>query len=121
MQLVWSLEGAAVLLWRRVEAQEQTGPEDLPGSMVRDVSPFWECFGRGGTASQGTEEPVGAIVPPCPLASVQRHLLRVANLDTSFLLCFIQAPHSWFNCPSGTNLHQSQNGETLPRGPGSQS
>ena len=79
-----SLLGIAVLLWRmRAEAWEQTAwSEDSLGPHP------WSAFGRGGIASQETEELAGTTVLPCSLAQWQRHLLRAANLDTDFLPCF---------------------------------
>ena len=59
--------GIEVLLWRRrAEAQERTvWPEDLLGHPGRDSSLAWSEFGRSGTASPGTKEPVGGTEMPC--------------------------------------------------------
>ena len=75
-----------MLQWvRRTEAQEWTAwYEDPLGHIGRDSSPYWSVFGRGGTASPGTKEPVGTTELPCSLAYKQRCLLREANLDASF-------------------------------------
>ena len=49
--------------------------------------PFLEYTGRGGITSLEIKEPLGAIELPL-LTYEQRCVLRAANLDAGFLLCF---------------------------------
>jgi len=66
----WSLVGVAVLLWRRRAGTEEwtVWSEDPLRCTGRDSSPSWSTFGRGGIASLGTKELVGAIALPHSLA-----------------------------------------------------
>lgn len=52
--------------------------------MLGKTVPFLSVYLRGSTASLGTKELAGSTELPHSLAYLQRHLLRRANLDTSF-------------------------------------
>ena len=59
-----SLVGMAVFLWRR-KAEAPGGKHGLriPWVALREIVPILgSAFGKGGTASQGTKELLGAIV-----------------------------------------------------------
>lgn len=60
-------------------------PQDTLGGKF---PPSCSASGRCGIASQGTKELVGTTALPNPLSMGQKQLLRVANLDSGFLLCF---------------------------------
>lgn len=72
-----------------------------------EVAPPWSTSGRGGIASRGTKELVGAITLSCPSAWGQRHL------DTSSLLRFLLYPE-FHHRISGTNLYHARLTKTLP-------
>lgn len=78
----------------------------IPWVAVGDSSPSRNAFGRGGTASLGTVEPVDNIVLPRSLAYEPRHLLRAGNLGFGFLLYLTinsKPPAPLCDCSSGTN------------------
>lgn len=69
------------VLW--LVSHKSVTPEDK-----QTLPPSWSVSERGNIASPGTNETEGTIALSHSLSLGQRHLLRAANLDSGFLLCF---------------------------------